>query len=118
MKKYFYKNNRDLENRFRLFFWGVPCGARREWAIRAFAQAAVRGFYATEQGCNPTKMKAEGIQVFIIKSELPGVGIMMVQTSFGHTVPVYDMERISLSEYRDKFSLYEEMREYFAIKES
>lgn len=93
MKKYFYKNNRDLENRFRLFFWGVPCGARREWAIRAFAQAAVRGFYATEQGCNPTKMKAEGIQVFTIKSELHGVGITTAQTPFGHTVPVYDMER-------------------------
>ena len=81
MKKYFYKNNRDLENRFWLFFWGVPCGARREWVIRAFAQAEVRGFYATEQCCNPTKMKAEGIRVFIIKSELHGVGIMMVQTS-------------------------------------
>lgn len=44
-------------------------------------------------GCNPTKMKAEGIQVFTIKSELHGVGIMMAQTPFGHTVPVYDMER-------------------------
>ena len=44
-------------------------------------------------GCNPTKMKAEGIQVFTIKSELHGVGITMAQTLFGHTVPVYDMER-------------------------
>ena len=44
-------------------------------------------------GCNPTKMKAEGIQVFTIKSELHGVGITTAQTSFGHTVPVYDMER-------------------------
>ena len=44
-------------------------------------------------GCNPTKMKAEGIQVFTIKSELHGVGITMAQTPFGHTVPVYDMER-------------------------
>lgn len=44
-------------------------------------------------GCNPTKMKAEGIQVFTIKSELHGVGIMTAQTPFGHTVPVYDMER-------------------------
>ena len=32
-------------------------------------------------GCNPSKMKAEGIQVFTIKAP------------FGHTVPVYDMER-------------------------
>ena len=44
-------------------------------------------------GCNPTKMKAEGIQVFTIKSELHGVGITTAQTLFGHTVPVYDMER-------------------------
>ena len=44
-------------------------------------------------GCNPTKMKAEGIQVFTIKSELHGVGITTAQTPFGHTVPVYDMER-------------------------
>ena len=44
-------------------------------------------------GCNPSKMKAEGIQVFTIKSELHGVGITTAQTPFGHTVPVYDMER-------------------------
>lgn len=44
-------------------------------------------------GCNPIKMKAEGIQVFTIKSELHGVGITTAQTPFGHTVPVYDMER-------------------------
>ncbi len=44
-------------------------------------------------GCNPTKMKAEGIQVFTIKSELHGVGITTAQTPFGHIVPVYDMER-------------------------
>ena len=44
-------------------------------------------------GCNPTKMKAEGIQVFTIKSEQHGVGITTAQTPFGHTVPVYDMER-------------------------
>lgn len=44
-------------------------------------------------GCNPTKMKAEGIHVFTIKSELHGVGITTAQTPFGHTVPVYDMER-------------------------
>lgn len=51
------------------------------------------GFLRNEQGCNPTKMKAEGIQVFTIKSELHGVGITTAQTPFGHTVPVYDMER-------------------------
>ena len=38
-------------------------------------------------------MKAEGIQVFTIKAELHDVGLTTAQTPFGHTVPVYDMER-------------------------
>ena len=44
-------------------------------------------------GCNPTKMKAEGMQVFTIKADLHDVGLTTAQTPFGHTVPVYDMER-------------------------
>lgn len=44
-------------------------------------------------GYNPTKLKAEGVQVFTIKSELHTVGLITAQTPFGHTVPVYDMER-------------------------
>ena len=44
-------------------------------------------------GCNPTKMKAVGIQVFTIKTELHDVGLTTAQTPFGHTVPVYNMER-------------------------
>ena len=42
-------------------------------------------------GCNPSKMKAEGIQVFTIKADLHDVGLTTAKTPFGHTVPVYDM---------------------------
>ena len=38
-------------------------------------------------------MKAEGIQVFTIKADLHDVGLTTEKTPFGHTVPVYDMER-------------------------
>ena len=44
-------------------------------------------------GYNPTKLKAEGIQVFTIKPELHDVGLITAQTPFGHDVLVYDMER-------------------------
>ena len=44
-------------------------------------------------GYNPTKLKEEGVQVFTIKAELHEVGLITMQTSFGHEVPVYDMER-------------------------
>ena len=46
-------------------------------------------------GYNPSKLKAEGVQVFTIKAELHGVGLTTAQTPFGHTVPVYDLERTS-----------------------
>ena len=44
-------------------------------------------------GYNPSKLKAEGVQVFTIKAELHGVGLTTAQTPFGHTVPVSDLER-------------------------
>lgn len=44
-------------------------------------------------GYNPTRLKDEGVQVFTIKAELHEVGLTTAQTPFGHTVPVYDMER-------------------------
>ena len=44
-------------------------------------------------GYNPTKLKEEGVQVFTIKAELHEVGLITMQTPFGHDVPVYDMER-------------------------
>lgn len=44
-------------------------------------------------GYNPNRLKADGVQVYTVKSELHGVGRTTAQTPFGHTVPVYDMER-------------------------
>ncbi|AFA47982.1 type IV toxin-antitoxin system AbiEi family antitoxin domain-containing protein [Acetobacterium woodii] len=44
-------------------------------------------------GYNPNRLKADGVQVYTVKPELHVVGRTIAQTSFGHTVPVYDMER-------------------------
>ena len=44
-------------------------------------------------GYNPSKLKEDGIKVYTIKKELHAEGIIMMQTSFGHFVPVYNMER-------------------------
>lgn len=46
-----------------------------------------------KNGYNPSKLKADGIQVYTIKKELHEVGRTMAKTSFGNKVPVYDMER-------------------------
>ena len=40
-----------------------------------------------------TRLKAESLCVYTIKPELYEVGLTTGQTPFGHTVPVYDMER-------------------------
>lgn len=39
-------------------------------------------------GCNPSKMKAEGIQVFTIKADLHDVGLTTAKTPFGHKLRV------------------------------
>lgn len=44
-------------------------------------------------GYNPSKLKSDGIKVYTVKKELHGEGIVMMQTAFGHSVPVYNMER-------------------------
>lgn len=44
-------------------------------------------------GYNPTKLKRDGIQTYTIKSELHEEGIELMETAFGHEVPVYNMER-------------------------
>ena len=45
------------------------------------------------RGYSTTRLKAEGLSVYTIKPELSDVGVSSGQTPFGHTVPVYDMER-------------------------
>lgn len=44
-------------------------------------------------GVNPAQLKEEGLKVFTVKPELYTVGLTEIETSFGHKVPVYDMER-------------------------
>lgn len=44
-------------------------------------------------GYNPSKLKEDGIKVYTVKKELHGEGIIMMQTSFGNRIPVYNMER-------------------------
>ncbi len=44
-------------------------------------------------GYNPSHLQEDGFQVYTVKRELHEIGITTMQTSFGHTVPVYDMER-------------------------
>lgn len=46
-----------------------------------------------KRGYSPSRLKADGIAVYTIKPELHEIGITHLQTPFGHTVPVYDMER-------------------------
>lgn len=44
-------------------------------------------------GYNPAYLKADGMKVYTIKKELHGVGVIEMNTPFGHAVPVYDAER-------------------------
>ena len=44
-------------------------------------------------GYNPSRLREDGVQVYTVKKELHEVGMTTGQTPFGHTVPVYDMER-------------------------
>ena len=44
-------------------------------------------------GYNPSKLTADGIKVYNIKKELHELGVIDAKTHFGHTVPVYDVER-------------------------
>ena len=44
-------------------------------------------------GYNPSKLKDDGVKVYTVKKKLHGEGIVMTQTPFSHTIPVYNMER-------------------------
>lgn len=46
-----------------------------------------------KNGYNPSRLQQDGICVYTVKKELHEVGKIMARTPFGHTVPVYDMER-------------------------
>lgn len=44
-------------------------------------------------GYNTSRLRADGVKVYTVKNELVNLGVSTAQTSFGHMVPVYDMER-------------------------
>ena len=44
-------------------------------------------------GYNTQKLKESGIKVFTIKKELLNVGKIEVENSYGHKIPIYDLER-------------------------
>ena len=44
-------------------------------------------------GYNPSRLTAEGVKVYTVKKELHLLGICEMMTPFGHSVPVYNMER-------------------------
>lgn len=53
----------------------------------------LRYVITVKTGYNPSVLKEDGLQVYTVKKELHEIGRTMMQTAFGHTVPVYDMER-------------------------
>lgn len=44
-------------------------------------------------GYNTHRLSASGVKVFTVKKELLTIGKITYQNSFGHTIPVYDLER-------------------------
>ena len=56
-------------------------------------------------GYNPASLKADGIKVYTIKKELHDVGCIMMNTPFGHAVPVYDAERTICDLIRSRSSI-------------
>lgn len=44
-------------------------------------------------GYNTQKLKESGIKVFTVKKELLNVGKIIVENSYGHKIPIYDLER-------------------------
>lgn len=44
-------------------------------------------------GYGTARLKKAGIKVYTVKKELLEIGRTMAQTNFGHTVPMYDLER-------------------------
>ncbi len=53
----------------------------------------IRYSVTVKTGYNPSRLQEDGIQVYTVKRELHEVGVIIAKTPFGHTVPVYDMER-------------------------
>lgn len=75
-----------------------------------------------KNGYNPTGLKADGIKVYTIKKELHDLGIIMMKTPFGHSVPVYDAERTVCDIIRSRSGIemqtfQDALKQYAARKE-
>lgn len=53
-------------------------------------------------GYNPSSLQVDGIKVYTIKKELHDMGIVTMNTPFGHPVLVYDMERTTCDLIRSR----------------
>jgi len=58
-------------------------------------------------GYGTGRLMADGVKVYTVKKELLAVGKITVQTSFGHNIPMYDLERTicDLVRSRNRFEL-------------
>lgn len=52
-----------------------------------------KNIITVKTGYNPTKLKADNIQVYTVKEDLLDLGRTTLKTPFGYEVPVYNMER-------------------------
>lgn len=73
-------------------------------------------------GYNPGSLKADGVKVYTIKKELHVVGVITMNTPFGHTVPVYDAERTICDIIRSRYGIetqtfYDALKQYAARRE-
>lgn len=67
-------------------------------------------------GYNTNSLKESGIKVFTVKKELLPVGRTMVRNSFGHLIPMYNLERTMCDLVRNRSSF--EIQDFqTAIKE-
>lgn len=56
-------------------------------------------------GYNPTHLTSDGVKVYTVKKELFPLGVTTAETSFGHRVQVYDMERTICDVLRSRNSM-------------
>lgn len=56
-------------------------------------------------GYNPHRLKADEIKVYTIRKGLHELGLSKTKTPFGHTVPVYDIERTLCDILRSRNSI-------------
>lgn len=73
-------------------------------------------------GYNPSRLTADGVKVYTVKSELYELGITEAKTIFGNTVRTYNMERTICDIVRSRNTLdaqifYDALKQYVRKKE-